>query len=717
MTERITAAYNFVPLSPHVCRASDLRPGFGERPAQDVPVEGGMSGEITITLETRTPFLIGGAQTGTKRFQTDPEGKPVVPGSSLRGMIRNVMEVATFGKFCLVDERTTGVRDLAPTARVDYGSRVSEQRSDRSFAPKTRAGWLHRKNGQLVLTPCAFGRIDHSDLDRLAQGFGRAVRDVSRDKDQNKRQAQQVEELFLRKGGSTETTLHVEDKERAHPHDRKELTYRKVTPGPAAGATAKKGHLVFTGLPGPKKHMEFFFFDPNTPIKVGDTVWQRFVAVHEEQEKESETWKWRRAHLDAGGRIPVFWLPDGSGGVDRIGLAMMFKLAADNSTHDMIRHTADDHLDPAVIDLPTRIFGRLDKDEGFRTRVSFGWGELTGGTPGSFKREVVGAAPKPGFLPSYVRQVDFGEDDGTLLAIRPGERPQYAQYRSYMDWENKREELRGWKRYPARGDGAHEPPPIPNSVGEKARTTLDAIYDKNGLRFAATVRFHNLHPVEIGALLWCLDWGAEAGLRHGLGMGKPYGWGQVAVTVEGMTAIHDEGAPDEATCRAAFIEAMEAWASSKGMKNGWAGSVQMMRLRAMADPALGATRQASHLRQMVLNPDVNRNEFLDAKKAGGVLPEYRHPSEAEWAPPGLAVAQVKGAPRGGGSARAAGGRGGQDKRRTMPAPPAGPFRAGERVTWVDEAMTVAVLSDERDGMVEIDAEGDIETVSATELKR
>ena len=708
---KVTAPYNFVPLSNKICRTKDLNPALGKLPSQDVPDSGSLSGEISLTLTSKTPFLISGPQDDAKSFLSDPNGSPIIPGSSLRGMIRNVMEIASFARFGFVDDRMMGVRDLAPTSRIDYGDRITEKRLG-GFAPKTLAGWLSRKDGQLVLRRCAYARIDHSDLDGLARGFRRDVQGLSREKDQEKRQAKQVHDLFVAKGGQTASKLWVEDAESAHQHNRKELTYRKVLTTARAGYSEKTGTLVFTGLPGSNKHMEFFFFDSGSAVEISEDSWRKFISVHEEQEKENQTWVWRREQLDRGEAIPVFWLPNDRGDVDQFGLAMMFKLAADYSTHAMIENTSKDHRDESIIDLPTRIFGRIAEEDSFKTRVSFGYGFLKTRMPDIFSREVVAAAPKPGFLPSSVRQRDFAADDSALIVTRPGDRPVYAQYRSYMDWEGDRSELRGWKRYPVRGDGAHEPPKIPDSVGSGARSRLNARYDPEGMRFEAKVRFHNVQPIELGALLWCLDFGGDQQLRHSLGMGKAYGWGQISVAV-GATEFRGEETRTVEAVRAEFVDAMEAWAKKNAVPGEWSGSKQVLGLLAMADPALGAGRIVSHLKQMVLNPDINKNDFLTAKRSGSVLPEYLHASDPWKAPQPLTRAKGTQAPRSRG-----GGSGQQRRGNVPPHVNDGPFRKGERVTWVDEGETVTVDVDEIDGDVGIKLDdGDLETVSASELKR
>lgn len=56
---------------------------------------GGHSGTLSCSLEALSPFLIMGeerAESGTGRFQQDDFGRYVIPGSSLKGMVRSVFE-------------------------------------------------------------------------------------------------------------------------------------------------------------------------------------------------------------------------------------------------------------------------------------------------------------------------------------------------------------------------------------------------------------------------------------------------------------------------------------------------------------------------------------------------------------------------------------------------------------------------------------------------
>jgi hypothetical protein len=54
-----------------------------------------------------------------------------------------------------------------------------------------------------------------------------------------------------------------------------------------------------------------------------------------------------------------------------------------------------------------------------------------------------------------------------------------------------------------------------------------------GTRFSGTVRFHNLDPVEFGALLWAMSFGRPGGpYRHQIGRAKAQGHGVLRADIE-----------------------------------------------------------------------------------------------------------------------------------------------------------------------------------------
>lgn len=92
-TGQATAPYNFVSLPEKILPAQfqnveDFKEHIGS--------EGNISGEILLDIEALTPLFIGGSN-NSKSFA--PVDTPIIPGSSLRGMFKNIFKIVTCGAF------------------------------------------------------------------------------------------------------------------------------------------------------------------------------------------------------------------------------------------------------------------------------------------------------------------------------------------------------------------------------------------------------------------------------------------------------------------------------------------------------------------------------------------------------------------------------------------------------------------------------------------
>lgn len=199
-----------------------------------------------------------------------------------------------------------------------------------------------------------------------------------------------------------------------------------------------------------------------------------------------------------------------------------------HSTHDL-RGTLHDRDE---LDLVEAIFGKVGKkpEDALRGRVAFGTAPLT--NPGevrlALRKPTVLGSPKPSYFPTYLRQ-PLDPHQATRL-------PGSEKYRTYMD---DGAELAGWKRYPVHQLDQVDLPKL-NAANQDARQVqieLQTLSGKNGQRprFESRLHFHNLRPVELGAVLWALRFGARGASvhRHAIGMAKPHGFGQIAITLGG----------------------------------------------------------------------------------------------------------------------------------------------------------------------------------------
>ena len=534
----ISTPYHFVPLSEHI-----VLPDWADRVTQDIPFSDGMDGEFEIRITAQSEIYVrnghakkikDGEQPDTSFFQA-PDGRYCIPGTSVKGMFRNVLEIASFSRMRRISDRRYAIRDLTLDA---YCSKLRE----------VQAGFLDISSDDWKIVPCSWATWLRPAID---PDFGN-----------NRGPARQKYVDFLSRYGSLRWNATVSDGE------------AKIL---LNGEHAEKEHtgvLVFTGQPqeaqeGQKdvKRREFFFYDiregeaffvddesTTYTDEYGETVRRNqkdFKFIHgEDDEKVNSTkdfsdWQKDRQLIDVrrkyfGGRIPVFYVRDG--GHLRFGLARMFRFAGEVSTVEALRNSNPEHYpldDTFRPDMADLIFGYVTPSRSLRGRVGFSACFAEGNVEPLPEREVILATPKPSFFPAYLQQ----DND---LSDR-------EKYKTFLDKDAR---LRGWKRYPAL---------IPEGnaqVDTGMKQESDKVFScfrplPKGTVFAGRVRYHNLRKVELGALLWSIRLGSQEHHWHSLGMGKPYGMGKVKVEIVGM----DDG-EQRCLCKA-FMEFMTGYLGEK----------------------------------------------------------------------------------------------------------------------------------------------------------
>lgn len=637
---KVRAPYNFVPLSGKV-----FRPAWAGQISHDVPFADGLSGELEITLEASTPLCVGDRkdENNVLRPFVDADGRPAVPGSSLRGMLRNVVEIVGFARMQYTDvTRRYAVRDL--NNRDLYTSRITKKRADKSYEPKVQSGWLRLRGGgeteRVEIVPCKNSRVEFSDLVSFLSRFGPAAGRARKLFETGSKTSMSDKYEAWREAGAPLEVMFDPEPPKAHTRSKGDALY--FSRSLALGVGSTKGCLVFTGQPSKTKHREFVFHgEGQLPVLVDDGVYRDFRFNHAKSagerhggdEDPNDEWSYWKRELRRGGRVPIFYLTDQAGRVESLGLAQMYRLAYRYSIGETLAHTSPDHHrslpDSARgLDIAEALFGRVvhgkevsQDDFDLRGRVSIGMLRLAnGGEPTEVFHGILNQ-PKPTFYPAYV--VQRVGTDGIALGDDHG----HPKWQTYMD---ESAELRGWKRYPARSKVTA--PPTPNAEQAKVACRWSAL--RVGTTFRGKIRFHNLRPQELGALLWSLDFGGQANLRHSLGFAKPFGFGVVRLLL-GSARVEAVApgtmAPSIEQCRAAFVAEMEA-----NLKGGtFLQSEQLTQLLAMVDPARGdpealAYMSAGNVEQEKAARDTKQpNEFVEARKRGFVLPEHvRFPNDS-----------------------------------------------------------------------------------------
>jgi CRISPR-associated protein (TIGR03986 family) len=533
-----SAPYNFVPLPEMIIPVvSDAR----ELPDHDKYYSDLQSGYFDVTLTTRSPLYIRGPiaaedfphqedallKNNPPFFHTGDERIPVIPGSSLRGMLRALLEIVSYSKMQWVSEKQLFFRTVDNTAIGRYyRSRMGTH---------VETGFLMRRGDTYYIKVCSMARVRRSMIDNPIYN-GTQPNQVPLWQGLPRQYAPVWVRLRARTGAVDRPDL-VE-----------ELSYQKRV-------GMSEGRLVITGNV-PRKRKEFAFLLPGDDaeeIIVSEEIISRF---HDEdqltqwQEEAFPTDQPAPDYRERNGMLgkapvapgdPIFFLRE-NGKLTFIGRAQMFRLPYKQRPIDLVPHELRQVKD---IDYAEALFGfvrtRRELDEmgkdvpqGDKRRAYAGRVIVTDAVlqsdpadiwlAGAFHPRIL-ATPKPTAFQQYLTQQ------------HPDDKRKLDHYDSAL-LDSDKTTIRGHKLYWHQGLGTDQGltlEQIRATIEEPARvSSADTQHTrfkplKPGVQFSFRVYFENLSDRELGALCWTLHPNGEPKRHycHHLGMGKPLGMGAV----------------------------------------------------------------------------------------------------------------------------------------------------------------------------------------------
>ncbi len=593
------APYNFVPLPEKVVTIDP-----NDLPDQDryysattvddkTTTEHRYTGTIRCALITETPLYVRAALTPRdyeildteedrdapyyKRvknrpdfFYTDWTKTPVIPGSSLRGMVRSLVEMVSYSKFEGVSDQKLVYRAVGDTTSHGTNYRDKIMRKDaegydednqryQAYTPLVKAGYVLRdQQGGWEIQPArqiggaTFARIHHN----LLRSYESRLKKVEGTRNAYYIYIQSGPWDYQRiRGGLIRTryakTLRASD---------------QMGSGLFQGVLARSGAIF-------SKRTEAIVFplDPHADsIKIDDRLAQAYIdqltpeqknllgddgvltlkAEQNKQDKESA--KEEKKPADDGfspRRQPIFYLVDEQGRLVFFGHTMMMRLPYKKSPLEMVPNYL---RNKEQVDLSEAIFGYTkEKGEGkakaYAGRVFFSDAHLdtqlhpTDDNVWFAEQPIVPkilSGPKATAFQQYlVQQTPSPQVIGETRDGRPKYEKVLADYTATEDETT----LRGQKLYWHKGKAVtlgdiHEPAENLQKMQRERpdRHMRDSQYTQinpvcAGVHFTFDLRFENLSKVELGALLWALTLPGREGetYRHKLGMAKPYGMGAV----------------------------------------------------------------------------------------------------------------------------------------------------------------------------------------------
>lgn len=556
------APYRFVAISEQRVFAHD----DVTDPTNNLPLPGGFSGFIDVEWAAETPLLIG----DTIRENGQDVDVPlrlgndyVIPGATLRGLVRSTMEIVTRARLTQVNRHHRyGVRD--------FDHKLFAEGERRLAWSKIRAGWLRlatdadpeREEGdsKYVIVPCNKHLIRIRDLpDSTGDGewhlewLRKTVTDRYAAMGMRSGVLFNFEKMFSFTTGS-KVVQRMENLHGLIVDGNGSIQGVPVFAGksPALeGMTAEKlddqDDDQQEGRIGNQKKLECVFEDvaDAQPVRLKQSAFDRFELIHSRSGKNKRepdgTYKVLLPTLNAGKRIPIFMagtLDDQEGDIDKqarldIGLTRLFKIGHEQSVGQILGKHGQHRLAPGLPDMVEALFGFVYEpndlaDYGLmatdasarKGRIGFGIARLKADGPAPKVQETLTTAtmgvPRASFAPFYLRGAvkDWSAPEARVA----GRKRYFPRFASLDDRTRATEAIRG------------------NLVRGKEATLshmrfLESSEPGRELVFEGRIKLHNVLAEEIGALLWTLTHGGDPRkpYRHMVGRAKPAGAGQMRV--------------------------------------------------------------------------------------------------------------------------------------------------------------------------------------------
>lgn len=506
--------YNFVRPLPKA-RPKEHVLGDALPPPHDRYVDGLLTGRVTCKATAVTPLFVSDSQAidgkpkkhrSFRFFQYD--GVPALPASSLRGMVRSVFETVTNSCFAVFDAE----RRLQYREQPRYGNQV-----------KGNPGIVRR-----LADPDTEGEIE------LCQAAQAGAYYEGKDSWKN---------ALVRKSNGdpwhTGNRVVARAERRGHRWLVREIAETRADlQALESGEEHLEGWLKISDRnEDTNKRNEALFLDPDIHgsegrVSFSDQVQQDYNAVLKKQRELGDTpVKLASDQLREGDLVWVD-MDDRTRRARRVVRVQIPRVPYQHTVGELLPSylhpcTDYDELCPAC-----RVFGwvrQMEKGEDVPLEVHTAYAGRVRFSHGVLQREngrfnailAILSSPKPTNTQFYL--LKGGKPDG------------------HVDYDSRGAQLRGRKFYRHHGDepskhagGEYEYKRVNDVEDDQNRSVRDVLSE--GAVFEIDLEFENLHPLELGGLLWSLT--LEEEMHHRLGYGKPLGFGSVKVEIANLKVLN-----------------------------------------------------------------------------------------------------------------------------------------------------------------------------------
>lgn len=434
--------------------------------SHDVPLgKNTSSGIIEFTLKAETDFIINSGDSKSVNI----DNKFFIPGTSIKGAIRNVFEILTL----------SNIKDKIQDSRYSMRDLRSNDYVLKSDEGKQTSGFLIKLDHKLYVMKCFSEKYSYSEIEDIEGEDLKSIKAIS-------------EKYLMLKDG------HI---------FRSEGIYSM---------------WFFSGFMNNKKH-EYLFDIPSdfvnqTLYSMRNKECNDFLFIHE-KENENNAWRFWKRKLknydnlkdiiddEFKGIVPCFFrLHNVKNNNDKseivvkdLGFSFLYRQPYDKSIHDLLPKAYKDLTsDNNALDMSQLIFGYTNSKDSLKGRVSFSNSFLKDAVEGN-RRTLVLGSPKPTYYPFYLQQNENNKLD-TFFA--------------------KDVNISGWKRYLVHSN-AHQ-----GIVSNRPRIESTFRPILKGASLTCKIKFHNLYDYELGALLSAVSFHNNLNTYHQIGFAKGYGYGK-----------------------------------------------------------------------------------------------------------------------------------------------------------------------------------------------
>ncbi|MFY9224931.1 MAG: TIGR03986 family CRISPR-associated RAMP protein [Blastocatellia bacterium] len=568
-----TAPYNFIPLPDKVVAAvnkADDLPDHNTYTDSNYP----NTGYFEVTLTTKSPLYIRCPITEEKFkqqeqdknlpfrdqvkntpefFYTTKQEQPVIPGSSLRGMLRSLLEIVSYGKMDKdkFTDKNLIYRAVGDTSSLGISYRDQTLGSNQANLPnmfyeypslQLKGGYLEGHSGNWAIRPAtihqgeSFVHVEYKDVEKIIGGRGRQL----------------IHNIFVQPVSRKNITrsrsnliLNLAITNKVSP------TISSCPSGMVVAKLIESGHMS-------NKHMHCAIYEKDTSaslIPIPREMWQ----LYEEDRDLTRGLKTRKLRSTGD---PLFYLLDQNNNLVFFGPTMLFRLPYKQSIKNFIPAKISQSQS---IDYADTIFGfvgrvvenlqnnsnQSSKEKSYASRVfvtdaklAKEYSEEQLWLTSKFSELMIPkilASPKPTSFQNYLVQTN--NDDKKAL--------------NHYDSSASETVIRGYKKYwhqnnkTANQIRAKHPSQDP-TVDLKTASQFENVNGSWQVRSSSTqhtqfkplrpevefkfkIHFENLSDKELGAMCWILNPPNNDPSKpcyHHLGMGKPLGMGAVKLDAE-----------------------------------------------------------------------------------------------------------------------------------------------------------------------------------------